>query len=111
MAAGADEAPWIQADLGSIKVLARIATQGRNLGGDFVQFVRTYSISSSYGNDFEFVLNEDGSEKVFIGNRNMNSVVWNCLGLLQARYVKLHLCTKMDVVSGVAKPEPAGIPP
>ena len=61
--------------------------------GDYFQFVETYSLSSSYGGDFEYFLDEDGTEKVFQGNRDTDSVVWHCLNYLQARFVKLHVLT------------------
>lgn len=61
--------------------------------------MESYKLSWSYGADFQFVLDEGGSEKEFVGNRDTDSVVWHCLDGLQARLVKLHPLTFTERVS------------
>ena len=79
---------WIQADLGSIRVLRAVATQGRHTSH---QWVTSYKLSLNYGAGFQFVLNDDdGSERMFLGNQDSNTVVRNCLDYVQASSVKLH---------------------
>ena len=87
---------WIQVDLGEIRILTTIATQGRYYSPDFnydsERYVETYKLSYSQAPslDFNFVLDFHNNQKIFGGNSDANTVVSHCLGHLQARIVKLH---------------------
>ena len=79
---------WLQVDLGEVKVILKVATQGRY---NSQQFVTSYKMALSTGGDFEFVLSErDGEEKVFVGNVDQSSVVENCIDRVQAQFVRIY---------------------
>ena len=79
---------WIQATIGEIKVIVKVATQGQNMNHD--QYVTSYKLSTSTdGIAFEYVLELDGSQKIFPANYDTATVVENCVDYVQARFVRL----------------------
>jgi len=54
---------WLQVDLGNSTRITGVATQGRQ---DTSQWVKSYSLSSSDGQFFEFLKTENGVKKVHI---------------------------------------------
>ena len=83
---------WIQIDLLEPRHIDRIATQGRNdmTGPYHVQRVTSYKVSySNDGSTFNYVLNFDGSERVFAGNTDSDTIVANVFDAVQARYIRL----------------------
>ena len=79
---------WIQATFGEIKAIVKVATQGRHANHD--QYVMSYKLSTSTdGIAFEYVLELDGSEKIFPANYDTATVVENCVNYVQARVVRL----------------------
>ena len=96
-AAGRNEAgQWIQADLEEVKVIVKIATQGRH---DHNQYVESFKVMTSYGRDLEFILEFDGSEKVFPANSDVTSVVENCIAFVQANVVRVVVVTWVNHIS------------
>ena len=81
-----DANQWIQVTLNEVKVIVKVATQGR---GDWDQWVTSYKLQTSYGGSLEFVLGADGAERVFAGNVDRDSIVEYCLGEIQASTVRL----------------------
>ncbi|KXJ06863.1 Lactadherin [Exaiptasia diaphana] len=80
------EGEYIQVDLGAIKVITMVATQGR---GDFPQWVTTYSLSYSLDNKDWKDYDED-SVKVFPGNSDQQTVVTNVLQVpIETRHIRL----------------------
>ena len=78
---------WLQADLGDVKVMAKVATQGRH---EVAQFVTSYKLQTSVGgSSFAYVLNGDGSERVFAGNTDYSSIVEHCFDETQARFARI----------------------
>ncbi|KAK3723796.1 hypothetical protein QZH41_019473, partial [Actinostola sp. cb2023] len=77
----------IQIDLGSVKVVTKVATQGRQ--DHFEQYVTKYSLS--YSNDGENWSDYEGDcVKVFPGNADQQSIVTNKLEVpIKARYIRL----------------------
>jgi len=84
-AAGSLRAPlWVQIDLGSVKKVTVIATQGHPDKG---QWVKSYKVL--YGNDPKS-LTLYGNGKMFTGNTDSNSVVKNIFDPpIKARYIKV----------------------
>ena len=79
---------WIRVDLQEVKVVAKIATQGRR---DSEQFVTSYKLATSQNGAFTFVSNDlDESEKLFTANVDSNSIVEHCLDNIQAQFVRLY---------------------
>ena len=79
---------YIQADFGTVRRLERVATQGRL---SFGQWVTSYRFAQSInGINYAFVANSHGSDKIFDGNSDGNTVVQhNFDPALVARYVRL----------------------
>ncbi|KAK3736747.1 hypothetical protein QZH41_006495 [Actinostola sp. cb2023] len=77
----------IQVDLGSVKVIAKVTTQGRY--DCCVQYVTKYSLS--YSNDGDNWSDYEGDcVKVFPGNADQQSIVTNKLEVpIKARYIRL----------------------
>jgi len=80
---------YIQADLGEVRRIEKVATQGRYGANQWVQSFRfAYSVA---GSDYEFVLNEDNSERIFTGNNDQNTIVENAFDdVFVARYVRVY---------------------
>ena len=97
----ADE--WIQADLGSIQTVSKIATQGRNQGlsgTDHDQWVTSYKLAySNDGSSFTYILNDDDSERVFTGNSDADTIVEHTFTAIYARYVRLYAQTWNNHIS------------
>ena len=88
---------WIQADLESVKVITKVATQGRHA---LEQFVTSYKLLTSVtGSEFSEVRSEDGSERIFIGNTDNSTVVEQCVEFVLAQYVRLQPLTYFDYPS------------
>lgn len=83
-----DNEPWVQVDLGRDAVIKKIATQGKNGAG---QFTKTYVLSSRAEGEIDWVIyKENNVEKVFQGNDDPNTVVFNVLSQhIKARFVRL----------------------
>ena len=52
---------WLQADMGNLTRITGVATQGRQ---DVNEWVKTYSLSTSYGEFFEYIRYQSGTKKV-----------------------------------------------
>lgn len=77
---------WLQVDLGKTKKIRAIATQGRDV---FHEHVKQYKLAfSSDGSNFN-VYQEDGEERVFIGNCDHFTPVLNSFNPVKARYVRI----------------------
>ena len=80
---------WIHAELEEVKVILKIATQGRAESG-YNQFVTSYKLATSTGGDLEYILDEFGHERLFPSNLDQHTVVENCVGNIQAFRVRLY---------------------
>lgn len=80
---------YLQADLGTVRRVEKVATQGRQNSNQYVTSFRfSYSVT---GSDYTFILNDDGSERIFSGNSDQNTIVENAFdSALVARYVRLY---------------------
>ena len=80
---------YIQADLGTVRRIESIATQGRQDSGQWVQTYRfTYSVD---GSSYTAIADEQGSDVIFTGNTDSNTIVTNDLETaIVARYVRLY---------------------
>ncbi|XP_078359766.1 zinc metalloproteinase nas-15-like [Oculina patagonica] len=77
---------WLQIDLGKIKKVRAIATQGRDV---FHEHVKEYKLAfSNDGSNFQ-IYQENGQEKNFIGNCDHFTPVVNTFTPVTARYVKI----------------------
>ena len=86
---------FIQADLGTVRRVEKVATQGRQA---FDQWVTSYRFSHSVdGVTYTFVVECDGSERVFTGNSDRETVVEHVLETAVAgRFVRIHPQTYYD---------------
>ena len=85
--------PWIQVDLQAVKVILKIATQGRH-GFDPHQFVMSYTLGTTYQHDIanlEYLRDDRGNIQAFSGNFDADSIVEHDLDLVAARFVRLHV--------------------
>ena len=80
---------FIQADLGTVRRVEKVATQGRQ---DYDMWVTSYKFAYSVdGVTYTFVVECDGSERVFTGNTDRDTVVENELETaVAARFVRIH---------------------
>ena len=80
---------FIQADLGTVRRVEMIATQGRQ---NFDHWVTSYRFSYSVdGVTYTFIVECDGSERVLTGNTDRDTVVENELETaVAARFVRIH---------------------
>ncbi|CAB4021654.1 Hypothetical predicted protein [Paramuricea clavata] len=80
---------WIQVDLGDIKLITGVSTQGR-CNAALPQWVKSYTVShSSYGQQWK-LYEESGSVKNFTGNTDKTTVVTHGFkNPISARYVKV----------------------
>ena len=89
---------WIGVDFRSIRHIERVATQGRaachswaHIHGCHNQWVTSYKIAYSFDNSFyQYTTNSDGSDQVFTGNTNRDTVVANDV-FFTARYARLYV--------------------
>ncbi|XP_058942463.2 zinc metalloproteinase nas-8-like [Pocillopora verrucosa] len=77
---------WLRIDLGQMKTITGIATQGRDV---FVEHVKKYELAfSTDGTNFQNY-QENGGSKVFDGNCDNFTPVLNRFSPVKARYVKV----------------------
>ena len=85
---------YIQADFGQLKRIQSVATQGRASQN---QWVSTYKFAySTDGVTYDYVTSDDGSDRVFVGNRDRSTVVENSFDVFVARFVRLYPLTDND---------------
>ncbi|KAK3738808.1 hypothetical protein QZH41_012570, partial [Actinostola sp. cb2023] len=79
----------IQIDLGNVKVITKVATQGRQDYG--VQYVTKYSLSySTDGDNWSDYEGDCVKVRIFPGNADQQSIVTNKLEVpIKARYIRL----------------------
>ena len=84
-----DIGQYIQADLGTVRRIEKVATQGSHSNP---RWVSTYKFSYSVdGSTYNFIQNNAGSETIFTGNTDQNSVVENTFDTaVEARYVRVY---------------------
>ena len=82
---------YIQADLGTVRRLENVVTQGWFSNSNFY-WVTSYRFAYSIdGASYTFVSNPDGSDKIFTGNTDNDTLVQHDFDpALVARYVRLH---------------------
>ncbi|CAH1775690.1 unnamed protein product [Owenia fusiformis] len=92
-----DENQWIQADLGEVKRVYGVVTQGR---ANSDQWVKSYMISHSlnHGTPFTEILTRDG-HGVFNGNKDRHTPVLNMFQSVQARNIRISPKTWYGYVS------------
>ena len=81
---------YIQADFGQLQRIQAVATQGR---ADWDRWVTSYKFAySTNGVTYDYVTSDDdGSDRVFVGNSDRNTVVENGLDVpIVARFVRLY---------------------
>ena len=80
---------FIQADLGTVRRVEKIAIQGR---GVYDMWVTSYKVAYSVdGLMYHFVVNYDGSERILPGNTDRSSVVETPLeSAVAARFVRVY---------------------
>ncbi|CAH1251741.1 MFGE8 [Branchiostoma lanceolatum] len=82
----ADTEKWLQADLGEMKVVTGVITQG---GGTDDKWVKSFKLQHSTDETSWTTYADSGSEKVFSGNTDKGSHVTNKLDIpIDARYVR-----------------------
>ena len=85
---------YIQADFGQLQRIQSVATQGRASQN---QWVSTYKFAySTDGVTYDYVTSDDGSDRVFVGNRDRSTVVENSFDVFVARFVRLYPLTDND---------------
>ena len=89
VAAGQFIGQFIQADLGAVRRVEKVATQGRP---DFDHWVTSYRFAYSVdGLTYHFILSNTGSEQIFAGNSDRDTVVENTFDMaVAARYVRVY---------------------
>ena len=80
---------YIQADFGQLQRIQAIDTQGRQ---DWSNWVTSYKIAySADGVTYDYVTSDDGSDRVFDGNSDRNTVVENSFDApIDSRFVRLY---------------------
>ena len=81
---------YIQADFGQLQRIQAVATQGR---ADWDRWVTSYKFAySTNGVTYDYVTSDDdGSDRVFVGNSDQNTVVEHSLAVpIVARFVRLY---------------------
>ena len=89
---------YIQVDLRTVRRLERVATQGRN---NHNQWVTSYSMAYSVDDEhYAYIYNADGSDKVFTGNSDPDTIVQHDFDrAIIARYVRLYPQTWNSFIS------------
>jgi len=77
---------WLKIDLGQVKMITGIATQGRDV---FYEHVKSYELEFSNDGVSWERYKENGSSKVFTGNCDHFTPVLNRFNPIRARYVKV----------------------
>ncbi|XP_078344750.1 uncharacterized protein LOC144630294 [Oculina patagonica] len=83
--------PWLQVDFQEKVTVTKVATQGRLLDSNlYYQWVKSYSLNYSHdGVDFEGY-EQFGKVKIFQGNWDSNTVVYNVITPpIKARYIRI----------------------
>ena len=89
-----DASPWLQADLGQLKTLGKVATKGRDGSHNMNQWLTSFKLSYSSSDDvFQYVLTGAGDEKVYQANFDSDTIVTHCLSNVHAVKVRLHPLT------------------
>ncbi|EDO33126.1 predicted protein, partial [Nematostella vectensis] len=85
-----DPDPWLQIDLGSVKTVTSVATQG--LGhGNHDEWVKTYRVSTSLDGETWFVHQNGDRDKIFMGNTDGTTVKRNEFKPnLKTRWLRIH---------------------
>ncbi|XP_033105774.1 uncharacterized protein LOC117108037 [Anneissia japonica] len=88
-----DQNQWIQVNLGQVKEVTGVITQGRN--GNYDQWVTSYEVLYSMdGNNWESILGNEGQPKAFVGNTDKNTEVTALFSeSLTTQYVRIHPLT------------------
>ena len=77
---------YVQVDLGRIQPISRVETKGFDN-----EWVKSYTLAySENGKQFFFIIDYDGSRKIFDGNMDSVEVVTNTFGPYPARFVRLY---------------------
>ncbi|CAB3997590.1 zinc metallo ase nas-13-like [Paramuricea clavata] len=85
---GQTENQWLQVDLGQVKYVSAVATQGRDR---YFEHVETYELSFSQDGSVFKNYKENGSVKLFTGNCDHVTPVINKLAQpVRARFVRFH---------------------
>ncbi|XP_033100929.1 lactadherin-like, partial [Anneissia japonica] len=97
-AANNDPDPWIQADLGSVKRVVGVITQGRSDGN---QWVKTYKVNySTNGSIFTPVLGTNGQVEIFSANSDRNTEVKNIFrSVVYAQFIRINPITRQKHIS------------
>ncbi|PFX17584.1 sushi, von Willebrand factor type A, EGF and pentraxin domain-containing protein 1-like [Stylophora pistillata] len=107
---------YIQFDLGTVRKIGKIATQGRNTSS--YQYVSSYRIlHSNLGTIFEGILDINHNEVIFAGNVDQNSIVTHDIPstgrIIEARYIRVvpveyraNICMRFELYECV-EPVPA----
>ncbi|XP_031562261.1 lactadherin-like [Actinia tenebrosa] len=89
---------YLQVDLGQVKIVTKIATQGRP--GDQVKYVTKYKIKWSIDGQTWEDHKENDVVKVFNGNFDQNSVVTNSFQpKIMSRYIRLVVQEWFDYIN------------
>ncbi|XP_033123006.1 uncharacterized protein LOC117121804, partial [Anneissia japonica] len=91
-AATNDRDQWIQADLGSVKRVVGVITQGRS---GYNQWVKTYKVNySTDGSIFAPVLGSSGQVEIFSANSDRNTEVKNIFSsVVYAQFIRINPIT------------------
>ena len=86
---------WIQVDLAETRQIKRVGTQGRSEGDSGHErnhWVTSYKITySDVGWTFSYILSSDGSDRVFAGNTDRDTLITNDFDSpITARYFRLY---------------------
>lgn len=112
---------YIQFDLGSVRKIGKIATQGRNTSS--FQYVKSYRILySESGNVFSGIRDINQNEVVFAGNTDKNSIVTNDIPSagrnIKARYIQVipidfraNICMRFELYECVESVPTTSAPP
>ncbi|XP_077984020.1 uncharacterized protein LOC144438740 [Glandiceps talaboti] len=78
---------WLQVDIGSVKWVTQVATQGREYYSEWVTAYKLYYGDTS---TWAYVYEDNGSQKVFSANWDSNTIVYHALGdkSFRGRYVR-----------------------
>lgn len=86
-----DSKPWIQVNLLRKMRVSGVMTQGASRAGR-AEYLKTFKVAYSLdGRKFEFIQDESGGDKEFLGNLDNNSLKVNMFNpTLEAQYIKLY---------------------
>ena len=89
---------YIQADFGQLQQIQAVATQGKQA---FDQWVTSYKFAySTDGVTYHYITSDDGSDRVFGGNSDRNTVVEHSFDVpIVARLVRLYPQTWNDYMA------------